>query len=113
MAFWREKHGINTLTSRDLAQAREGQTVTVGGLVIRPHRPPTKSGKTVVFLSLEDEFGLVDVTVFQEGYQKYGNLLFGGKRLPLAITGSVQRRGQGVSIIAWKLEELRRYFRKP
>ncbi|HWJ02193.1 MAG TPA: OB-fold nucleic acid binding domain-containing protein, partial [Verrucomicrobiae bacterium] len=113
MAFWREKYGItDVLTTREVTNVPDGQTVTVGGMVIRPHRPPTKSGKTVVFLSLEDEFGLIDITVFQDVYQQYGNFLFGGKRPPLAVTGTVQRRGQGLSVTAWKLEDLRKYFNR-
>ncbi len=111
MAFWREKHGLSrVLSSREISNLPDGEAVIVGGLVIRPHRPPTKSGRTVVFLSLEDEFGLVDVTVFEDAYQKYGSLLFGGKRPPLAVYGTLQRRGKGLSVTAWKLEELRSYF---
>jgi error-prone DNA polymerase len=111
MEFWREQYLLpGILHSKDINNIPDGETVTVGGMVIRPHRPPTKSGKTVVFLSLEDECGLVDITVFENIYQQYGNLLFSGKRPPLAITGTVQRRGQGLSVIAHKLEDLRHYF---
>ena len=111
MEYWRGKHGLSrVLSSRDIGCLPDGETVLIGGLVIRPHRPPTKSGRTVVFLSLEDEFGLVDVTVFEDVYQKYGSLLFGGKRPPLAVSGTLQRRGRGLSVTAWKLEELRSYF---
>ncbi len=111
MEFWREQYLLTgVLRSKDIVNIPNGEIVTVGGMVIRPHRPPTKSGKTVVFLSLEDEFGLLDITVFEDIYQQYGNLLFGGKRPPLAVTGMVQRRGQGLSITARKLEDLRHFF---
>jgi len=52
--------------SRRIPSAKQGQVVRAAGLVVRPHRPPTKSGKTVVFLSLEDEYGLTDITVFDQ-----------------------------------------------
>ncbi|HEX3031208.1 MAG TPA: OB-fold nucleic acid binding domain-containing protein, partial [Bacillota bacterium] len=94
------------VNSREIAALPKGQVVKVGGLVIRPHRPPTKSGRTVVFMSLEDEFGLVDVTVFEKTYQKYGKLLFGGSRIPLAVTGRVEHRGEATSLIAFKIEPL-------
>jgi len=111
MAFWRERYGLSRiLTSREALVVPAGETVRIGGLVVRPHRPPTKSGKIVVFLSLEDEFGLVDVNIFQDVYQKYGGLIFGGKRVPMVVTGKIQRRGQGMSVTAWKLEELKCYF---
>ncbi|HEX3015416.1 MAG TPA: DNA polymerase III subunit alpha [Desulfobacteria bacterium] len=111
VSFWRRHYGLTGITtSRELSRLADGENVRVGGIVIRPHRPPTKSGKTVVFFSLEDEFGLVDVTMFESIYQQYGGLLFGGKCPPLAVSGSVQRRGNGLSVTAWKVEELRRYF---
>lgn len=53
-----------------------GRQVRAAGLRIRPHRPPTRSGRTVVFFSLEDETGLLDVTVFENVYQKFGRLIF-------------------------------------
>lgn len=102
MAFWRRNSRLpkGMITSKDLANAPEGQLVTVAGLVVRPHRPPTKSGKTVVFLALEDEFGLSDVTIFNNVYQKCGQLIFGGGHPPLVIRGRVQHRGRGVSVTA-------------
>ncbi|MBP7892917.1 MAG: DNA polymerase III subunit alpha [Firmicutes bacterium] len=94
------------LTSREAAGARNGQAVRVAGLVVRPHRPPTRSGKTVVFLSLEDELGLTDVTVFESIYQKYGALIYGSPAL--LIAGTVSRRGDGVSVIARSIQRLGR-----
>ncbi|MEW6724466.1 MAG: DNA polymerase III subunit alpha [Bacillota bacterium] len=85
--------------SRGIRGAENGEEVKVAGLVVRPHRPPTKSGKTIVFLSLEDEHGLIDVTVFEAIYQKYGQFIFGESR-PLCVRGKVDRRGRGVSVIA-------------
>lgn len=88
------------VTSADLKRVPAGRRVTVAGLVIRPHRPPTRSGRTVVFFSLEDEFGLTDVTMFEHTYQAYGQRIFTSPRPPLAVTGLVQRRGRGVSVLA-------------
>lgn len=86
------------LCTREAAAMQEGMLVRVAGVVIRPHRPPTRSGRTVVFLSLEDEFGLIDVTIFENVYQKYGATIFGEPAL--IVSGKVQRRGKGVSIVA-------------
>ncbi len=107
MSHWREKlKPMGIKTSKDLKSIPDNRLVKVAGLTIRPHRPPTKSGKTIVFLSLEDEFGLVDITIFNNIYQKYGTLLFSGKCPPLIITGTIQRRGKGINIIAKGLEAL-------
>ncbi|MEA4883182.1 MAG: DNA polymerase III subunit alpha [Clostridia bacterium] len=92
------------ITSQDLAGAQDGQAVQLAGLVVRPHRPPTKSGKIIVFLSLEDEFGLSDVTIFENVYQKYGSAIFGSPAL--LVAGIVSRRGNGVSVTARQVQPL-------
>jgi error-prone DNA polymerase len=101
MAVWRKtlsKRGF--VGSRELVDIRPGEFVKVGGIPVRPHRPPTKSGKTVVFISLEDEDGLIDATCFESVYKKYGKFLFPGELLPLGIWGQVQKRGNAYSVTA-------------
>ncbi|WP_418792114.1 DNA polymerase III subunit alpha [Phosphitispora sp. TUW77] len=107
MSHWRsslERRGF--LNSMNLAAARNGSLVKVAGLPIHPHRPPTRTGKTTAFFSLEDEFGLMDITVFEKTYQKFGSLLFTNPVPPLQVWGSLQHRGNGVSIIAQKIFRL-------
>ncbi|MCL6581149.1 MAG: error-prone DNA polymerase, partial [Firmicutes bacterium] len=86
--------------SSALARLRPGTPVRVAGLPVRPHRPPTRSGRTVVFVSLEDEEGLADVTVFERVYRRYGALLFSDPCPPLAVEGRVERRGGGTNVVA-------------
>jgi error-prone DNA polymerase len=85
------------------------QTARVVGLLIRPHRPPTRSGRTVVFFSLEDETGLLDVTVFERVYQQYGHTIYSSPML--LAEGIVQSQGRaGVAMIGrrfWALPEER------
>ncbi|MEW6447407.1 MAG: DNA polymerase III subunit alpha [Bacillota bacterium] len=94
------------LAAGQLRGLRGGTWVKVAGLPVRPHRPPTKSGRIVVFLSLEDETGLIDITVFEDIYQRYGHLLFGPAPGPLKVGGILERRGQGISITAKRIEPL-------
>ncbi len=91
------------LSSREIKHLPHQAAVKVCGLLFRPHRPPTRSGKITVFLSLEDEFGLTDVTVFEDVYMRFGHLIFGPQSGPLLIKGSLQRRGGGVSVMAREL----------
>ncbi|MBM3497540.1 MAG: DNA polymerase III subunit alpha [Armatimonadetes bacterium] len=79
------------LTCAEVRAARTGATVKVAGLIIRPHRPPTKSGRTVVFFTLEDETELLEVTVFESVYQRCGKAIF--TQPMLLLTGRVDRRG--------------------
>ncbi len=90
----------NFVASHSLSNLRPGDFIKTGGIPIRPHRPPTKSGKTVVFLSLEDEYGLIDVVCFEDVYSKYGKFLFPGKIAPLGIWGPIQKRGNAFSVTA-------------
>ncbi|MEX2356019.1 MAG: OB-fold nucleic acid binding domain-containing protein, partial [Thermaerobacterales bacterium] len=94
------------VNSRSLKEVPGGARVKVAGVVIRPHRPPTRSGKTVVFLSLEDEWGLMEITIFEQVYQKYGALLFRGRTPPLIVHGRVERRSTTESIVAHRLQWL-------
>lgn len=90
-------------SSRELADLSTGSWQEVCGLLLRPHRPPTRSGKITVFFSLEDEFGLIDVTMFENIYMQYGSFIFGKQQGPLLVKGRLQKRGQGCSIIAGKV----------
>jgi error-prone DNA polymerase len=114
MAVWRETlRKSRFVGSQEIKAVSHGEYVKVGGIPVRPHRPPTRSGKTVVFLSLEDEDGLIDVTCFESVYKKYGKFLFPGEIIPLGIWGQVQKRGNGVSVNARTIFPLSYVLRGP
>ena len=94
------------ITVDEVRNADEGQEVLLAGSVVCPHRPPTRSGKKVVFLSLEDETGLADVVVFYDTYRKYGHLIFPHSQEPILVGGHVQRRGESAGIVAGFLAPL-------
>ncbi|NLY11738.1 MAG: DNA polymerase III subunit alpha [Firmicutes bacterium] len=107
MDFYRpylEKQNVYTSKELQKATPMEGKRVTVAGLVIRPHRPPTRSGKTVVFLSLEDEYGLLDVTIFENVYRRFSKEIF---NFPLLkVTGKLALQGKLATIIADYIQPL-------
>jgi len=94
-------------TSAELKRLKDGCRVKTAGFPVRPHRPPTKSGRITVFLSLEDEFGLSDITVFEDVYREYGQEIFRESAPPLLVEGILNRRGTGVSVIAQKIAPLK------
>ena len=104
--FFRPQLPKTVLTSRAVAARREGP-VQMAGLVIRPHRPPTRSGRTVVFLTLEDEYGLIDVTVFEDVYKKYAKVLYSEPLL--LVSGNISRRDESehATITATRIQALR------
>lgn len=57
---------MNYTHSNVVERMRNGQRATVAGIVITRQKPPTKSGKRIIFLTMQDEAGLIDVTVFPD-----------------------------------------------
>lgn len=109
MAGWRQAlTTMGILSNAEIKTKRHNTVVTAAGTVLRPHRPPTRSGKTVVFFSLEDETGLVDVTVFENVYQRFGDLIFRRPSCPLMIKGKVQRQGNNINILASRIDSISR-----
>ena len=87
--------------------------VLVAGVRIATQTPPMRSGKRVVFISLDDGTGCSDSTFFEEAQNATGPLLFGTRLL--VIRGRTRRTGErGISIEAeraWDLQELWRQYR--
>ncbi len=93
---------------RPVAQVRRLRhraEVSVAGVLFRPHRPPTRSGRVVAFFMLEDETGLLDLVAFEEVYRLQGDLLFGDHPPVLGVHGRVERQGRGVTVQARELFE--------
>ena len=84
----------------ELRKMRAGRFGRCVGLLIRPHRPPTRSGKTVVFFSLLDETGVLEARLSPQGYQQFGHLLFGPATAVVMIGGRMENRGMDVQMIA-------------
>ncbi len=90
---------------KELPSIATGSMVSIAGSVIRYQTPPTRGGKRVVYVIMEDGTGLADVTVFSNVQEKCGQLLF--RAGWLLVRGRVQRRGpKSLSIIADKLSAL-------
>ena len=105
MVFYREKLGKARIrTSVELKNIPDNTIVIVAGIAIVCMRPPTKSGKIVVFITLEDETGLADCVVFPKVYEAYGSVIYNNPAL--IIEGKLQRMGKGISIIASKVKPL-------
>lgn len=79
--------------------------VLVAGIRVATQTPPMRSGKRVVFISLDDGTGCADVTFFDEAQRRAGPLLFMNSLL--LVAGKTRRTGaRGISLIAeqaWSL----------
>jgi error-prone DNA polymerase len=89
-------------TAEDLLRARDGRMVDYCGIVTLRQQPETAKG--VVFVSLEDETGNVQVIVWPSVKEAQRKELLGSRLL--AVYGRWQRQGNACSLIAKQLEDL-------
>ena len=90
------------LVARDLMLPPENAQVTVAGLVILRQRPGTAKG--VIFLTLEDETGVVNVIVWRHIYETFRRAVIAGRML--RVTGRLQRAHSVTHILAERIEDL-------
>jgi error-prone DNA polymerase len=84
--------------ARSIAAKRNGEKVRYAGLVICRQRPGTAGG--VVFMTLEDETGFVNVVVWESVFQRYAVL---AKTVGfIGITGTLQVEDSVVHLVAEK-----------
>lgn len=79
-----------------------GARVTVAGLVILRQRPGTAKG--VIFLTLEDETGVVNIVVWRKMYEHFRRAVISGRLL--RVTGPIQRENNVTHVIAEKVEDI-------
>ena len=85
--------------AQDLLGMRNGTEVLVAGVRVATQTPPMRSGRRVVFISVDDGTGCVDATFFHEAQQRCGPLLFSTRLL--LIHGLTRRTGpRGISLQA-------------
>ncbi|GAB3049182.1 DNA polymerase III subunit alpha [Intrasporangium mesophilum] len=94
--------------ARDLLTGRSGREVWVAGVKVATQTPPVRSGRRVVFLTLDDATGPVDLTFFEDVQGPYAATVF--HSWLLLCRGLVRRTGpKGLSIRAtgaWELSAL-------
>src|SRR5215218_10858089 len=66
---------LGVTPSREILDLPHGERVRAAGLLEELQRPPTRSGRPVYFLLIEDEAGLLQATIFEGVYKKCGHVL--------------------------------------
>ena len=103
LSFLRERlAGRGALAAEAMARAGDGERAATAGLVLVRQRPG--SAKGVIFMTLEDETGVVNVVVWPNVLERYRRAVLGA-RLAL-VRGRVQRAGEIVHLVAASLEDL-------
>ncbi|GIU96777.1 MAG: DNA-directed DNA polymerase [Actinomycetota bacterium] len=101
---------LGVTRAHELPRRRSGDRVTVAGVKVATQTPAVRSGQRIIFLSLDDGTGPVEVTVFESVQPRVARTVFHASLL--AVRGELRRTGvRGVSVVAeevWDLTALHR-----
>jgi error-prone DNA polymerase len=99
---------LGVTRSHDLLARRSRSSLLVAGVKVATQTPPIRSGRRVVFLTLDDATGPVDATFFEDAQGPYAATVF--HSWLLVVRGELRRTGpRGVSLRAtgcWDLTAL-------
>ncbi|MEZ0490709.1 DNA polymerase III subunit alpha [Kineococcus sp. TBRC 1896] len=99
---------LRVTPARDLRSRRSRAELLVAGVKVATQTPPVRSGRRVVFLTLDDTTGPLDATFFEDAQGPYAATVF--HSWLLVVRGVLRRTGpRGVSLRAtgaWELPAL-------
>ncbi|WSQ08050.1 DNA polymerase III subunit alpha [Streptomyces sp. NBC_01231] len=98
---------IGATDAAHLAGLRAGQQVLVAGVRASTQTPPIASGRRIIFVTLEDGSGLVDLAFFEDSHPACAHTVFHSGLL--LVRGTVQVRGTRRTVVgtmAWDLDEI-------
>ncbi len=99
---------LGVTRAKELLRRRSKAELFVAGVKVATQTPPIRSGRRVIFITLDDATGPVDATFFEDAQGPYASTLF--HSWLLVIRGELRRTGpRGVSLRAtgcWELPAL-------
>ncbi|MBU6348168.1 MAG: hypothetical protein KGQ38_06105, partial [Actinomycetales bacterium] len=105
---------LGVIPSSHLLKVRSQAKVLIAGVKVSTQTPPIRSGKRVVFVTLDDSTGPIDVAFFAEAQEHYATTLF--HSWLVLIQGTTRRTGpRGISVQAtgcWELATIYEHWRK-
>jgi error-prone DNA polymerase len=85
--------GLDVVRSADLPARENGETVLVAGAKVATQTPAVRSGQRIIFASLDDADGLVDLAFFESVQDRCAARVFASWLL--IVRGRVRRAGAG------------------
>ncbi|SDE53219.1 DNA polymerase III subunit alpha [Auraticoccus monumenti] len=105
---------LGVCDAADLLKARSRSELLVAGVKVATQTPPVRSGRRVVFLTLDDSTGPLDATFFEDAQGHYAGTVFSSWML--VVRGVLRRTGpRGVSLRAtgcWDLQQLHQVWQE-
>ena len=91
-------------TSNQLAEVETNSKVTIGGLVKRVQPSLTKKNQNMGFVTIEDQFGTIDVVMFPSVWERDNNMVEQGSLL--VVEGKLQHQDRGTSVLADRVRRI-------
>jgi DNA-directed DNA polymerase III PolC len=104
MRFWRDALRLRGVVPAAALPPHAGRRALVAGLASAHRRFATARGGTMQFLTLEDETGLAETTLFPDAYRRFAGLVRGGGMLLAA--GRVEDHLGAITLTMDRLERL-------
>jgi len=99
---------LGVVRSSEILRSRSRSEILIAGVKVATQTPPIRSGRRVVFLTLDDATGPVDATFFEDAQGPYATTVF--HSWMLLVRGITRRTGpRGISVRAtgaWELSGL-------
>ena len=109
VSFLREKlKQLHIVSTAELCNLTNGDTVKVAGLVLVRQRPGTAKG--VCFITIEDETGCANLVVFENIIEQYRREILHSKLM--MVEGKLQVEGEVIHVIAEKCYDLSKMLRR-
>jgi len=89
------------VTASAVAELPDGAALTTGGIVVTRQRPGAAGG--VIFVTLEDETGYVNLVIWSRIADAHRRALLGARLL--GVTGRLQREGEVRHVVVDRLED--------
>ena len=84
-----------------LRNMKDGQWVSVGGVVLVRQRPGT--GQGVVFMTIEDETGIANIVIWPKMLERFRKVIMGSRLI--LVRGRIQRHEDIIHIVSSSLED--------
>jgi error-prone DNA polymerase len=98
---------LRVTRAAELIRLKHQTSVCVAGLVVVRQRPPTAKG--TVFLTLEDETGMINLVIWRHVWERFRRQLVGATAL--YAQGRLERSGRVVHVLPTRVEDLSHILR--
>ena len=97
VSFYEDLLGqLGVVRSADLRRCRSGDRILVAGVKVATQTPAIRSGMRIIFVTLDDATGPVDLAFFESVQPRCAARVFGSWLL--VVRGRVRRTGRSVSV---------------